>query len=216
MIKTWIAEISPLMDRATYERFYATIPKHRQDKADRIYYKHWIKRAQSVGVWCLWESMKAHFQINDDHIYNFSHSGDYVLCSAETTGKQDVLLGCDIEEVGLYNHSFIHRFYAMSEQRRLRRSKGEGNWKNLFTRYWVLKESYMKATGLGMAIDTRAIEFDIGEEGDMVRLLHAPHHDEDHFYFQEMLLTNTNYKAAVCSSDHEIDPVIYEKHLALD
>ena len=95
MIRTWTASIVPLYEEDFYRLCYGQVPSFRREKADRMKGKQ--VRAQSVGVWLLYERMKKEYGIEADTAYNLSHSGDYVLCSVST--ERHAKVGCDIEEV---------------------------------------------------------------------------------------------------------------------
>ena len=60
MVKAWVADIRPLLDEGCYKRFYEVLPSFRQEKADKI--KRKLNKAQSVGVWSLWEKIKKAYQ----------------------------------------------------------------------------------------------------------------------------------------------------------
>ena len=79
MIRTWTASIAPLYEESFYRLCYGQAPAFRREKADRMKGKQ--VRAQSIGVWLLYEWMKREYEIKEDTAYNLSHSGDYVLCS---------------------------------------------------------------------------------------------------------------------------------------
>lgn len=89
--------------------------------------------------------------------FNISHSGKYVAC-----GISDNKIGVDIE----YNDSTIdldiakHYFYN-EEYKNIMKSD---NPSNEFFKYWVLKESYMKYTGLGFNLALNSFEITITDE----------------------------------------------------
>ena len=61
MIRTWAADIRPLLDETCYRTYYERVPKFRQEKADAL--KLAQGRAQSIGVWALYEEMKKEYGI---------------------------------------------------------------------------------------------------------------------------------------------------------
>ena len=100
MIHTWAADITPLFQEECYRKYYLEAPGFRQEKADRL--KHRQGKAQSIGVWALYAKMKEYFRLDGQEAYNFSHSGEYVLCSVCTAGETSALqplVGCDVEKV---------------------------------------------------------------------------------------------------------------------
>lgn len=207
MIKTWIADIRSLYDDDRYRQYYRKVPGFRQIKADKI--RSQSGKAQSVGVWILWERMKEQFQITETAPHNFSHSGDYVLCSADIDSSQ-TWVGCDIEQIKPLNLRLAGRFYCPLEYQLILQQNTLAAQTELFYRFWVLKESFMKATGKGMAIDTRAFEFVLE---DPPRLIKQPEAFPEKYYFKEYELPGLSYKIAVCSTDARSDPEIYPEQL---
>ena len=89
MVKVWVADVSPLCESGCYEAYYSALPDFRKKKADAL--RSVEMRAQSAGVWSLWEKIRKEYGIADDAPRNFSHSGQYVMCAVETAGKKS---GC--------------------------------------------------------------------------------------------------------------------------
>ena len=209
MIKTWIADVRPLLEKDKYYQYYNTLPSWRKEKADRI--KTPLIRAQSVGVWTLWDLMRESFNLEDASIRNFSHSGDYVLCAAEITGSPYVKLGCDIEKVerkDKHLEKFAKRFFCHSEHQAILQCDTLEEKRELFYRFWALKESYVKATGMGMAIDTRSVEVNLGST---VTLLKQPKKYSDNYQLWELHIFDLPYKIAVCTTDTEVDEALEQR-----
>lgn len=89
--------------------------------------------------------------------FNLSHSGKYVAC-----GISDNTIGVDIEyndpEIDL---NIARNYFYNQEYNSIINSD---NPSNEFFNYWVLKESYMKYTGLGFNLNLDSFEIRIGEE----------------------------------------------------
>ena len=85
---------------------------------------------------------KPHIFLDAEHEFHFSlsHSGDYSICAV---GKSPV--GADIEAIGNDKERIAERFFAKEEQGFIKDSES-------FYRIWTLKESFMKAVGLGMKL----------------------------------------------------------------
>ena len=209
MIKTWISDISYLDDENRYRKIYDTLPDFRKDKADRISIQK--NKAQSVGVWYLLEVVRSKNKISDKAVFNLSHSGDYVLCSIDTKENAGILLGCDIETIHPVSLKFARRFYCKGEYEHVLSMKSEEEQREELIRYWVLKESFMKATRLGMKLDTRSFEIELK---DRPLLLTCPSEFSKEFYFKEYDFCN-KAKVAVCCTDEGISDNIDTEFLDL-
>lgn len=228
MIRTWVASIAPLYEESCYNLCYGQAPVFRREKADRMKGKQ--ARAQSIGVWTLYERMKKEYGIPEDAAYNFSHSGDYVLCSVHIgQSAQEPRVGCDIEQMGRADLKIARRFFCPAEYGRIAREKDERQRDTLFYRYWVLKESFMKATreGLSLGMDT----FEIALGNPPVLTSQPQNFPESYFYIEAgleegKLVQNRaegrrlvcekygkekredRYRIAVCSTDASIKQII--------
>lgn len=89
--------------------------------------------------------------------FNLSHSADRALLAISSTA----VLGVDIEQIRPMSDQdqIIRRFYHPSEASALL-AMGPAERADAFFQLWALKESCMKATGLGLFLDPREIEFD--------------------------------------------------------
>lgn len=205
MIRTWAAEITPLLEEACYRRYYQEAPEARRKKADRIRQKE--GRAQSIGVWSLYAKMQKFYKLNGQEACNFSHSGRYVLCSVcvdqEKTAVQ-TRVGCDVEKVGACRLQLAERFFCQSEYQCIAKETGEKQ-EETFYRYWVLKESFIKATGEGLALGLDTFEICLGNPSVLAR---QPEEYRECYFYMESQLEDGAYRVAVCSTDAEIDPEI--------
>lgn len=204
MVETWIANISPLYEDTCYQVLYGRAPEFRRKKADQL---HVLQgKAQSIGVWSLYEQMKKEYGISEDAAYNFSHSGDYVLCSV-MTGPQTglVRVGCDIEKIGRYSLAVARRFFCNSEYERILEVQDEEERRTLFYRYWVLKESFVKATRRGLELGLDTFEIQHGNPSVLVR---QPEEFSERYYYREFETKERDYRIAVCSTDCKMDSMI--------
>jgi len=151
---------------------YNLVSKNRQEKIN--FYRFEKDKKLSAGAYLLLKKLLVNENItnptfkterygktyisNFENIYfNLSHSGKMVLCAIS-----DMEVGVDIE----YNDPEIdldiakHYFYN-SEYENIMNSKHPTDE---FFKYWVLKESYMKYTGLGMNLNLNSFEIIIGDE----------------------------------------------------
>lgn len=203
MVRTWIADIRCLLEDSCYARYYEQLPDFRREKAKRI--RDPLKRAQSVGVWALWEEIKNKYSLTQDNICNFSHSGFYVLCAAETERDRGVQVGCDIESVKPVNLKLALRFFCPLEYEKIKAVQNKEEQEELFCRYWVCKESFIKAVRRGMGLPMNTFEIQL--EG-RPRLARQPEEFRDTYYFCEYRIEDGPYRMAVCSTQSQIDSKI--------
>lgn len=213
MILTWIGDVRPLLQESCYQKYWRQIPDFRQKKAQRCRLS--IGRALSVGVWILWQQAKEAYQLSEKEAFNLSHSGFYALCSAqiapggrtlEQTQKQ-IQVGCDVERISDYREKIAKRFFCPEEYGRIQGQKNPADKAQMFFRYWVLKESFIKATRRGMAMELDSFSFTVRNRAyPILERCPAPYRKEDYF-FREFALES--YRAAVCSTDPEIEEKLH-------
>lgn len=154
-------DIRPFLEQKMQAKACARLPDHRKARAETL--KKNLVRAQSIGVWHLWEALRRELGLPADALCNFSHSGFYVMVAvwAESAMQADMsrplLLGCDLERSHPYNDRLARRVLTDVEYACVQSRPDVGERAVLLQRYWVRKESVMKATRLGLALDPRRI-----------------------------------------------------------
>ncbi|MCR5576446.1 MAG: 4'-phosphopantetheinyl transferase superfamily protein [Oscillospiraceae bacterium] len=78
--------------------------------------------------------------------FSLSHSGEHVLCALA-----DAEIGCDVESLRKVDLALAPRFFHPEEAAWLL-SLLQREQKAAFLRLWTLKESYIKALGLGLTL----------------------------------------------------------------
>lgn len=213
MIRTWVANIEPLMEDACYKKYYFQAPSFRQKKADVL--NHPKKKAQSIGVWSVYAQMKDYYGFDQKATFNFSHSENYVLCSVCVKEEIDpsIRVGCDLEWIDPRRKDpskMAKHFFCPVEYETILQEKEEASRRELFYRYWVLKESFLKATGKGMALPLDSFEVALGEPSYLVR---QPEEFSERYIYMESTLDQGKYRVAVCSTDEELESEIHEIQL---
>lgn len=95
------------------------------------------------------EHGKPYLKGMDDVHFNISHSKDMVICVADN--KE---IGCDIQHTTDMDYINIAKRFLHEEEVESVCSLKEANLqKDEFYRIWVLKESYVKMTGMGLIQD---------------------------------------------------------------
>ena len=206
MVLTWIGDVSPLLERSCYMTYWRQVPAFRREKADR--YRFPMGRALSIGVWILRQQACRELGLPPDAPFNLSHSGPYALCSVSAAAdpEERIQVGCDVEQMRpltSYRGDIARRFFCPEEYAHIQAQESPEAQRELFFRYWVLKESFMKATRQGMAMALDSFSLDMTAGADPVLLsCPGPYRKED-YHFREFDLGS--HRAAVCSTDPGID-----------
>lgn len=206
----FIFDIRGLRDESLFREYLSLMPKERQEKVMRCRQDEDRLRSLGAGVvlaeilkqygLCLSET-KLEYGINGkarvsgwpDIHFNLTHSGYY---AAGVCGPGPV--GIDVETVGKVNERTARRFFHEGEYRYLMEAEDEREKQERFFRLWVLKESFMKVTGLGMRLPLNAFEICLREQDIQV----IQEVDDRTYYFKEFALENS--RMAVCSADKPV------------
>lgn len=97
---------------------------------------------------------------NEEVCFNLSHSGKYVLCAVS-----EMEIGCDIEKIKEVKWKLAKRFFSEKEYEfleEIEKQESPARWaetNETFTRFWVLRESYVKKTGEGLGVALTGLDF---------------------------------------------------------
>ena len=141
---------------------------------------------------------------NTDIHFNISHSGDYAVCAIS-----DCEVGIDIQKIEKPNLQVAKRFFAKKEYEYILNQPDEKSKTEAFYRIWTLKESFVKAVGVGTNLPFDSFEFDMSEEKVCLKQITGGKEvfDEISYSFKEVSLSQTHiigkredelYKMAVC------------------
>lgn len=211
MIQTWIADVTPLLDEQICQTYYNRLPEWRKEKANKL---KGLKKAQSVGVWALYQRMQEFYGCCDLGVYNLSHSGRYALCAVETETDRDTKLGCDVEMIKNIRPEVARRFFCSDEEAYIMKQKTKERQAEEFYRYWVLKESFIKAVRKGLKLDLRSFEIRI-EDGEPI-LVRQPEEYPEKYYYKEYELRAKDAKCAVCSTASEFGDLEFASFIPLN
>ncbi|XP_021236241.1 L-aminoadipate-semialdehyde dehydrogenase-phosphopantetheinyl transferase isoform X2 [Numida meleagris] len=104
------------------------------------------------------------FSVRSNYNFNVSHQGDYAVLAAEP----ELQVGIDIMKTNLPGSSSIPNFFRI-----MKRQFTEAEWHviksmnnewmqlDMFHRHWALKESFLKAIGVGIGFNLQRIEFHV-------------------------------------------------------
>jgi 4'-phosphopantetheinyl transferase len=81
--------------------------------------------------------------------FNLAHSGGLVACALRRGGE----VGVDVEQRdrSTLDPRLVDRYCAPEEIADIQ-GRGPDGWRDQFLKYWTLKEAYLKARGLGIAV----------------------------------------------------------------
>ena len=203
MIKGWAADITPLYDKEIYKKYFERLPDFRKEKA--MSQTVFLKRVQSVAAWSLWEKIRKKYDLPSEAVFNLSHSGESVMCAVcmekDQADKGCVQVGCDIQQIGSLRERLAKRYFCTSEYEAVMSGRTQAEREDTFYRYWVLKESFLKATRFGMKLPLDSFEIQLGNPPVLIR---KPDLFQEDYYYREYELPNKVYKMAICSTKKEI------------
>lgn len=200
--------VTPLAEKSLYAAACGLVSEARREKAERLRFEK--DKRLSVGAELLLryalrpagvkelsfaygENEKPYLPGRDIR-FNLSHSGDWVLCAV---GGCE--LGCDIEQLSPVNLKIAKRFFAPDEYADITSAPTPEAQRELFFRYWTLKESFMKATGLGLRLPMNEFAILRGEKFAVRQTV-----DERDYMFREYS-DIAGYCCALCAAGQEPD-----------
>ena len=200
MVKGWAADITPLYDKEIYIKYFERLPRFRKEKA--MAQADPLKRVQSVAAWSLWEKLRKKYRLPKETVFNLSHSGEFVMCAVCMGGDlaegKRIQVGCDIQQIGRAREHLAKRYFCGSEYEAVMSGKTPEERADIFYRYWVLKESFLKATRFGMKLSLDSFEIRLGNPPVLIR---KPDLFRQDYYYREYEHPNKLYKMAICSTE---------------
>ena len=194
MIKVAYANVDDLNLSEAYE----LLPKSRKEKVDNFRFEK--DKKLSAGAYLLLDKLlkeenitnpifktgkygKGYISNYEDIYFNLSHSGKVVTCALS-----DNEIGIDIEyDDPTIDLNIAKHYFYNAEYENIMNSKDPANE---FFKYWVLKESYMKYTGLGFNLELDSFEIIINNQISLKN-------DTNNLKFS--LFDVDEYKLAICS-----------------
>lgn len=135
--------------------------------------------------------------------FNISHSCEWVVCAVH-----NLPVGIDIEINKPIDLKIAERFYSKHEFNELI-SRDDSQRAALFYDLWTLRESYVKAVGMGFYIPFSSFSFLIDSDNGIELVTDS---EPDNYYFR-LYDIDSNYKMAVCSRTNEFPRNIILKEL---
>lgn len=192
----YIDDVTKYSDPVVYASEYARMPSYRKEKTDRFRFDKdkrlslgagvlLMRAAEEAGVSvpdavCEGENGKPYFPGCEDIFrFSLSHSEDKVMC-AVFRGPLEV--GCDIEKIRDANTDIAKRYFSANEYDEIMSCESPEERSRAFFRLWTLKESFMKATGLGFSLPLS--EFEIVTEGERISVRQSVNSRDYEFGFR--------------------------------
>ena len=165
----YAASVALLADDTLFAAAYAAVTPARREKVDRFRFekdkrlslgaelllRHAL-RSEGLGeappVFTYGAQGKPYLK-NGGVFFSLSHSGEYAVCALAPYE-----VGCDVEQIVPVDLDIARRFFSRSEYGDIAAQETEAARSELFFRCWTLKESFLKATGLGMKLPLDAFE----------------------------------------------------------
>lgn len=135
---------------------------------------------------------KPYLPKNPNIHFNLSHSGDYAVCVID-----DAPIGIDIEQCKNDGEKIAKRFFTEEEYLDICSRTNPLERQNQFYIYWVLKESFMKATGYGMQLSMTDFSVRLG---DPITFIHEVNEQS---YYAKIYDFAKGYCMAVCSEKND-------------
>ena len=190
----YTASIAPLYDDGLFSELYAQVSEIRQRKIDSMKFKkdkclslgvelllmracedygidYYSETSQDISTKTtdcdaqargdsadLYLSDKPHFRSCSMH-YNLSHSEERVMCIIS-----EYPVGCDVELIRPIDMSIAKQYFSAQEYEAIMSCDEPRAREEMFYRFWTLKESFMKCTGLGFKLALDEFEIEIGDE----------------------------------------------------
>lgn len=204
----YIANTESLKENGLYNAAFDAVSAERKDKVLR--YRFLKDRVLSLGAELLLRKalrecgieipeIRYGFETNgkpflkgvEGFNFNISHSEDIVMVAVSENET-----GCDIEKITETDLDIAKKFFFREEYENIAALPASEERNELFFRYWTLKESFMKATGLGMRLPLDSFQILIGNDGKTGVRQSV---DTKNYNFTEIDAVQ-GYKCAVCTA----------------
>lgn len=167
----WLPTL-PVPEQQRFLRYRRPLDAH-QFLIGRLMIRRWLADATGTPAfdWRFSEGDRGRPEIagpDPQWSFNLSHSGGLVACALARTPARtgppaaDAGIGVDLEDLDRrpLSPDLIHRFCAPNEVADIERQPGPLQARRFLT-YWTLKEAYLKARGLGIAVHLADLDFSL-------------------------------------------------------
>ncbi len=233
-LSVYVADTKALQDEELFRAGYRMVPSERREKADRFIFRK--DKTLSIAAGLLLKKGLRDRGISEYSVsygpngkpflmdfvcgigneklqkpvhFNLSHSEEKVMCVIS-----DAEVGCDVEKITDIDLEIAKRFFFTTEYETIVAGETPNQQRELFYRLWTLKESFMKATGLGMALPLDSFRVDLLKDlqkGENTQTAVLCHHVNGRQYHLKEYDMKDGYRYAVCISlDSSLFPLEME------
>ena len=139
----------------------------------------------------------------NDFCFNISHSYEWIVCAIH-----NYPVGIDIEIIRPIDLTIAERFYSRHEFNEIL-NREDSKRIGLFYDLWTLRESYVKAIGMGLYMPFDSFSFNIYDD---YRIELIKEFTSIEYYFKRYNI-DEKYKMAVCSSTKEFPQNVIFKEI---
>lgn len=162
----YAASAAALADEPLFAAALAAVSPERQEKVQRLRFDRDRRLSLAAGILlrhalraagvpypaaiCRGAQGKPYLAGQGIH-FNLSHAGEWAVCAVAPCP-----IGCDVEQIRPVEPALAKRFFCPEEQADIACQPTPEARYDRFFRYWTLKESFLKATGLGLSLPLNA------------------------------------------------------------
>ena len=197
--------IKSLQNPEQFDAWYRRMPDFRKEKIDAFKPHH--SKLLSLGAGILLETAmkgigilsyevmpdpdkKPRINGHEDIFFNISHSGDVVIL-----GISDREIGVDVEKIKHFKDTLVNYVFGEGDKSLAKELiDSEADPDKVYTRLWTVKESIMKHSGKGIAMEPKSISLRL--ENDKIKASSAEYDCEA---LNLLPFEITDYRITVCS-----------------
>src|SRR5688572_17265206 len=135
--------------------------------------------------------------------FNLAHSGGVVVCAL----TRDAEVGVDVEDRAraALDPQLVARYCSPAERATIDAS-GDAGWQDQFLKHWTLKEAYLKARGLGIALPLADLSFAVDHDGIRLTFERTLDGSDARWAFALEPLGDHHYVATAVSTRDAVQP----------
>jgi len=229
----WFSRPESVQDKEVLQDLTATLSNQELDKYRRLHFQQdrhrylvshaLVRKTLSRYIdrppadWCFSRGEHGRPEIANPGTpplrFNLTHTVGLVGCIV--TRNNDC--GIDAERITARHATpgIAERMFSETEYRELRRLEGQESLEYFFTR-WTLRESYVKALGIGISFPTRKLTFSVNRENSVEISLHPELEDQRiNWQFQLFKPTAEHIVATAIRRNSEMDKRIVTRFITL-